>query len=179
MARFMFVRIAPRDLAETLAFMESKWMEFDPDRPFEHQFLDESYETQYRAEEKLRTIFFNFTILAVFIACLGLFGLAAYAAEQRTKEIGIRKVLGSSVLEVVLLLNADFVKWVLIANLIAWPLAWYGSRYWLQNFAYRATVGPLVYLVSGLLALVIALATVSVQAFKAASSDPVKSLRYE
>lgn len=179
MARFMFVRIAPRDLTETLAFMESKWKEFDPDRPFEYQFLDESYEAQYRAEEKLRTIFFNFTILAVFIACLGLFGLAAYAAEQRTKEIGVRKVLGSSVLDIVLLLNADFLKWVLIANLIAWPLAWYGSRYWLQNFAYRATVGPSVYLVSGFLALVIALATVSVQAFKAASSDPVKSLRYE
>jgi putative ABC transport system permease protein len=134
---------------------------------------------QYRAEEKLRTIFFNFTLLAIFIACLGLFGLAAFSAEQRTKEIGIRKVLGSSVLSIMLLLSKDFAKWVLIANLIAWPLVWYGSRYWLQNFAYRASVGPSVYLLSGLIALVVALVTVSFQAFKAASTDPVKSLRYE
>lgn len=179
MLRSLFVRIDPQDVPETLAFLKDKWREFDPDRPFEYTFLDESYVRQYRAEEKLRTIFFNFTLVAVFIACLGLFGLAAFSAEQRTKEIGIRKVLGSSIFGIVLLLSKDFAKWVLIANLIAWPLVWYGSRLWLENFAYRTTVGPAVYVFSGLLALVVALITVSFQAFKAASADPVKSLKYE
>jgi putative ABC transport system permease protein len=148
--RSLFVKISPENIPETIAFIENKWREFDPDRPFEYTFLDESYASQYKAEEKLRKIFVNFTLLAIFIACLGLFGLAAYSAEQRTKEIGIRKVLGSSVLSIMLLLSKDFAKWVLIANIIAWPLAWYGSGRWLENFAYKTPV-----------------------------ADPVESLKYE
>jgi putative ABC transport system permease protein len=177
--RSIFVRISPEDTPGTLAWLENKWKEFDPDRPFEYSFLDETYNEQYRTEEKLQSIFVNFTLFAIFVACLGLFGLASFSAEQRTKEIGIRKVLGSSVGSIVLLLSRQFAKWVLIANLIAWPLAWYLANKWLEDFAYRVSVGPSVFLLAGLLALIIALVTVSFQAFKAASADPVESLRYE
>jgi putative ABC transport system permease protein len=177
--RSVLVRISPEDIAGTLAWLENRWKEFDPDRPFEYSFLDEKYDEQYQPEERLRSIFVNFTVLAVFVACLGLFGLAAFSAEQRTKEIGIRKVLGSSVWSIVLLLSRQFAKWVLIANVIAWPLAWYLSNKWLQDFAHRMSIGPSVFIVAGLLALAIALITVSFQAFKAASADPVDSLRYE
>jgi len=177
--RSIFVRISPEDTPRTLAWLENKWKEFDPDRPFEYSFLDETYSEQYRTEEKLQSIFVNFTLFAIFVACLGLFGLASFSAEQRTKEIGIRKVLGSSVWNIVLLLSRQRAKWVLIANLIAWPLAWYLANKWLEDFAHRVSIGPSVFLIAGVLTLAIALVTVSFQAFKAASADPVESLRYE
>lgn len=177
--RSVIVRISPDNMPATLAWLENKWKDFDPDRPFEYSFMDEAYNEQYRTEEKLLGIFVNFTLFAVFVACLGLFGLASFSAERRTKEIGIRKVLGSSAWKIVLLLSRDFAKWVLIANIIAWPLAWYLSNKWLEDFAYKVSVGPSLFVTAGLLALAIALFTVSFQAFKAASSNPVESLRYE
>jgi putative ABC transport system permease protein len=120
-----------------------------------------------------------FTILGIFIACLGLFGLASFIAEQRTKEIGIRRVLGATISQVIVLLSKEFTKWVLIANLIAWPVAYFAALKWLQNFAYRTTVGVKIFIFSAALALVIALCTVGYQAVKAAVAHPADSLRYE
>lgn len=177
--RFVFVRIGSENIPATLAFLENKWREFDPARPFEYYFLDESYDLQYRTEEKLQRIFFNFTLLAIFIACLGLFGLASFAAEQRTKEIGIRKVLGSSVSGIVLLLSKEFTKWVLIANLIAWPAIWFALKKWLENFAYHTEIKWHLFILSGALALVIALITVIYQAIKTAQANPVNAIKYE
>ena len=124
-------------------------------------------------------IFSSFAVLAIIIACLGLFGLAAFAAEQRTKEIGIRKVLGASVSKIILLLSREFVRWVLLANVIAWPIAYLAMNRWLQNFAYRTHIEIMVFLISGGAALLIATLTVSYQAVKSAQADPVGSLRHE
>ena len=120
-----------------------------------------------------------FTVLAILIACLGLFGLASDTTERRIKEIGVRKVLGSTVGEIVLLLSKDFSKLVILANIVAWPIAWYGMNKWLQNFAYRTEIGYEVFIFSGLIALIIALITVSFRTIKAANSNPVKALKYE
>ncbi|MCU0638410.1 MAG: ABC transporter permease [Candidatus Krumholzibacteria bacterium] len=177
--RNVFVRIKPDDIPATLAFLGEKWAAFDPARPFEYTFLDESFDLQYRAEEKLERIFFAFTLLGIFIACLGLFGLASFAAEQRTREIGIRKVLGASISSIVALLSRQFTVWVLAANLVAWPVAWFALGKWLENFAYHTEIRWPIFIVSGGLALVIALATVSFQAVKAARSNPVEVIRYE
>jgi putative ABC transport system permease protein len=136
-------------------------------------------DSKYKAEEKLSKIFSYFTFLAIFIASLGLFGLASFTAEQRTKEIGIRKALGASVSEIILLLSKEFTKWVLVANVIAWPIAYWAMNRWLQNFAYRINVGLGTFVLAALLALVIALLTVGYQAVKAARANPVEALRYE
>jgi len=151
----------------------------NPEFPFIYRFLDEDYDQLYRLEERGSAIFQTFAILAVFISCLGLFGLASFMAEQRTKEIGIRKVLGSSVQGIVILVTKDFLKWVLMANLIAWPLAWYVSHKWLQNFAYHINIHIWIFLISGALAFVIAVLTVSFQSIRAAVANPVEALRYE
>ena len=153
--------------------------EFDPFRPFEHAFLDDSFDAQYRSEEKLSRVFSYFAILAVFIACLGLFGLASFTAEQRTKEIGIRKVLGASVSGIVLLLSKEFMKWVLISNAIAWPIAYFASHLWLQGFAYRTRLTPAAFVFAAGISLSIAVLTVSYRAIRSAVADPVDSLRYE
>ena len=133
----------------------------------------------YLNEQRTSNIATIFSVLAIFIACLGLLGLAAFVTEQRTKEIGIRKSLGASVPEIVILLSKEFTKWVLIANAIAWPLAYFIMNNWLRNFAYRITLTPWVFLVSGILALLIALLTVSIHAIRAATANPILSLRYE
>jgi putative ABC transport system permease protein len=136
-------------------------------------------QAQYETEQRLARTFGFFAALAIIIACLGLFGLVAYTAERRTKEIGIRKVLGASVSSIVRLLSTDFVRLVLIAFVVATPLAWFAMNRWLEDFAYRIEIGPGIFLLAGGAALLIALATVSYQAIKAALADPVKSLRYE
>lgn len=156
-----------------------KWKTLSPDYPFEYHFLDESYEQLYESERKTGTIFNFFSLVALFIACLGLYGLASFSAEQRTKEIGVRKVLGASVAEVVFLLSKEFTKWVLMANIIAWPVAYYFMNKWLEDFAYRIDITLWVFVLSGGIALLIALVTVSYQAIKAALANPVESLRYE
>ena len=141
--------------------------------------MDESFAELYRSEQRLGTIFSIFAGLAVFVACLGLLALASFMAEKRTKEIGIRKVLGASIPEITLLLSREFVKWVGIATLIAWPLAYYAMHSWLQGFAYRTGIGISLFLLSSLLALLIAILTVSFQAIRAARANPIESLRYE
>ena len=166
-------------LKEALAFIEAKYRELFPGDAFESYFVDRTFDLQYRTEERTARLFQVFAGLGIFIACLGLFGLAAFIAEQRTKEIGIRKVLGASSGRLIVLLSSEVTKWVLAANLLAWPLAYFAGRIWLRNFAFRTALGPGVFLASAALALGIALLTVGGQAWKAASADPVKSLRFE
>jgi putative ABC transport system permease protein len=150
-----------------------------PGNPWEYFFADEAYEQQYRAEQDLGKIFIAAALVAIFIACLGLFGLAAFAAQQRVKEIGVRKVLGASVTNITAMLSGDFVKLVLVAIIIATPLAWWGMHRWLQDFAYRTDVAWWIFVVAGLAAIFIALSTVSLQAIRAARQNPVKALRSE
>ena len=177
--RSITLTVNTSDMQSTLSFLEKKYNELFPGDLFEYLFVDTNFDIQYRSEERLSRIFQIFTILGIFIACLGLFGLASFIAEQRTKEIGIRRVLGASVSQVIVLLSKEFTKWVLIANLIAWPLAYFVARKWLQNFAYRMAVGVEIFILAATLALIIALCTVGYQAIKAAISNPVDSLRYE
>lgn len=177
--RNILVRIRQENISATIKFLALEWREFAPHRPFEYIFLDEAFNKLYRAEDSLARIFGYFSSLAIFIACLGLFGLASFTAERRIKEICIRKVLGASVREIVLLLSKEFTRWVLIANIIAWPIAYFVMNRWLQNFAYRINIGIGIFLLSAMIAFVIALATVSFQAVKAALSNPVDVLKYE
>ena len=147
--------------------------------PFSYKFMDDSFSEVYKAEQQVGTLALSFSILAIFVACLGLFGLATFLAEQKTKEIGVRKVLGASVPSILLMLSKEFIKWIVIANIIAWPLAYYFMNKWLQEFAYRIEIGWWIFALSGIIAIIIALLTVSIQAIKAATANPIKSLRYE
>jgi putative ABC transport system permease protein len=162
-----------------LAELKRQWQHFAPGQPFEYSFMDERFAELYRSEQRLGTIFSVFSCLAIFVACLGLLALASFMAERRTKEIGIRKVLGATVSEMIVLLSREFVKWVVIAALIAWPLAYYAMHRWLQGFAYRTDIGIGLFLLAGFSAMLVALLTVSFQAIRAARANPVESLRYE
>jgi len=173
------VRVQAKDIPGTLAFLKQTWEQFMPTRPFMYSFVDENLARMYQAEMKLWRMSQTFSMLAVFVACLGLFGLASFAAEQRTKEIGIRKVLGASLPGITLLLSKDFLKPVLVANAIAWPLAYAAADLWLQNFAYRVGIEVWPFLMGSVLAFMIALLTVSFQSVKAALANPVEALRYE
>ncbi|MBV4359506.1 ABC transporter permease [Pinibacter aurantiacus] len=173
------VNITGGNVPATLASIEKKWKEMIPNRPFSYFFMDEFFDRQYRGEERFGNLFLNFAILAIFISCLGLLGLASYSTMQRTKEIGVRKVLGASVTNITALLSSDFIKLVLIAIVIASPLAYIGMHKWLEGFAYRTSVSWWVFLLAALTAIFIALFTVSFQAIKAAVANPVKSLRSE
>ena len=177
--RQISIRIRPENMQETLAFIESKLAEYDPEHPFEYTFLDEGFAQLYRTEQRMGKIVGVFTLLAIFVACLGLLGLISFAAERRTKEIGIRKVLGASVPQIVSMLSKEFLVLLLIATLIAWPVAWYAMDKWLQNFAYRIELDVWTFILAGVLALVIAAVIVSFQAVKAATANPVEALRYE
>ena len=179
--RYISVNMQTQDIPETLSFIEETWNQIYPNLPMDYYFLDSVFERQYRSEERLQRLFGYFSGLAIFIACLGLFGLASFAAEQRTKEIGIRKVLGSSVSGIVGLLSKEFTWLVLAANIIAWPIAYLVSRAWLGNFAYRINVNSQFgyFIAATILALLIAWLTVSFQAIRAAHTNPVDSLRYE
>ncbi|MGB2905914.1 MAG: ABC transporter permease [Candidatus Aminicenantaceae bacterium] len=176
---FMCVKFRPGQVSRMVAFLESKWDKFVPGHPFRYEFVDESIASSYTSEKRIGKIFRNFTMLAVLIACLGLFGMASFIAELRTKEIGIRKILGACVWSIVLLLSKEFIKWVLIAYVIAWPLAYIAARKWLGGFAYRTRLGWELFALALVLALGIAVATVSYQAIRAATANPVDSLRYE
>ncbi len=175
----ILIRLAPGDNVAALATVEEVWNQVFPGIPFEYQFLDEDFERIYRADESIGQLVKYLAFLAVIIAYLGLFGLASFTAEQRKKEIGIRKVLGASIAQVIHLLTLQFTKWVLISCAIAFPLAYYSLSQYLQGFAYRIDLGPAPFLLSGALALVIALLTVSFQAARAAMANPVDSLKYE
>ncbi|MGI8952364.1 MAG: ABC transporter permease [Chitinophagaceae bacterium] len=173
------VKIAGNNTTNELALIEKTWQKYLPQIPYQYTFLDENFAKLYESEERQGTIFTIFACIAIFIACLGLFGLSAFAITQRVKEIGVRKVLGANVSTIVTLLSKDFLKLVIIAAIIAFPIAWYAMNNWLEDFAYRISIQWWVFLLAGLLATLIALLTVSFQAIKAATANPVKSLRTE
>ena len=175
----LLIRVNREGLPETLGRLGRIWESVSPAFPLDLAFLDESFDRLYRAEQRMGTLFGAFTILAILIACLGLLGLASFMAEKRTREIGIRKVLGATMSGIVMLLSREFVILVAVANLVAWPAAGYAMSRWLRNYAYHPPLNPLVFLGAALAALLIALLTVSFQALRAATADPVDSLRYE
>ncbi len=176
---YVVVRVSGTELDRSLRLLKAEWEAFAPDTPFEYTFLDERLGAQYEAEQRLGRMFLAFSGLAILIGCMGLLGLAAFTAEQRTKEVGVRKVLGASVPSLVALLSKDFLQLVGIAFVVAVPLAYLAMRDWLAGFAYHTDLGVGVFLLAGVLALAVALLTVSTQALRAATADPVQSLRYE
>ena len=176
---FISVRLQPGEISDHLKQIENKWKYFAPNTPFDYSFLDNEFEALYRSEQRMGTVFGVFTSLSIFVACLGLFGLTIFTAERRKKEIGVRKVLGASVKNVVAMLSKDFLKLVVLSAFIAFPVAWFGMNKWLEDFAYRISIGWSVFIVAVCAALIIALFTISFQSVKAALANPVKSLRSE
>jgi ABC-type antimicrobial peptide transport system permease subunit len=174
-----FIRISPESTKTTLATIEDAWNQFAPNYPFQFEFLDDAFKRQYKNEQKIKTLFQAFSALAIFISCIGLFGLAAFIAQRRTKEIGIRKVVGASVWQLLILLSKDFTRWIVVATLIACPIAWYVMKQWLQNFAYRVEMSWWIYGLAGVMTLGIAWLTICWQAIRVAKANPVESLRYE
>jgi putative ABC transport system permease protein len=176
---YISLRLNTLNLPQTISHIRETWEKFAPQKPFEYSFLDEDYESLYMNEAQTRKLFSIFSFLAIFIACLGLFGLASFSAQRRIREIGIRKTLGASVTNIILILNQEFLKWVVIANLVAWPIAYYLTNSWLQNFAYRINLGWWVFVSGAIAALVIAIITVSFQSVKTALINPSQAIRYE
>jgi putative ABC transport system permease protein len=177
--RYISVRIRSENIRESLDLIRRTWDEFSAGLPFEYSFLDEEFDALYHNEQRTSRVFTIFSVLGIIISCMGLFGLASFAAEQKTQEIGIRKVFGASVPGLVFMLAREFTKWVIIANGVAWPMAYFAMNRWLRNFAYRTDFGWWTFALSGLIALLIALMTVSYQSVRAALANPVESIRYE
>jgi len=179
--RSLSIKIKPGNLNESITQISNKWSEMEPNFPFDYSFLDETFDALYKSEERMGKLFIYFSIIAIFIACLGLFGLASYTAEQRTKEIGIRKTFGATTPSISFLLTRDFTKWILLANIIAWPAAYYFLGLWLENFAFRINITDQwhVFLLSAVISFAVAILTVSLQAIKVAHSNPVDALKYE
>lgn len=175
----VFIRVSPENIKSTLTLIEKNWRELAPDYPFQYEFLDEAFHRQYLNEEKIRTLFQYFSSLAIFISCIGLFGLAAFVAQRRTKEFGIRKVSGATVFDIIRLMFMDFGKWLILALIIAIPVAYYAINKWLQNFAYHIDITFWIFVLSGGLALGIALLAICGQAIRAAMTNPIDALRYE
>jgi len=178
-SRILFARLQSGNMTSTIGYIEEVWKKFAPSYNFNYRFLDEALDSLYRTEQRIGSISRAFSLLAIFVSSLGLFGLASYMAEQRTKEVGVRKILGASVVNLVVLLSKEMTKWVLIANLIAWPLAYFVAGKWLQGFAYRIGIGISPFIIAACLTLSVALLTVSFQSVRAARSNPADSLRYE
>jgi len=175
----LLVRIKPGEISNTIKSLEQTWDKIAPEYPFEYTFLDEQINNLYQSDQKISKVINTFSFLALFIACLGMFGLASFTAEQRTKEVGVRKVLGAKVTGIVLLLSKEFTKYVLLANIFAWPVAYFILNKWLGSFAYHIDMVWWMFIVSGLIAFAVAAVSVSFQAIKAALLNPIKSLRYE
>ena len=176
---YVNIRINNINIPEALEKIKSVWDELCPVFAFEYSFLDETYDLQYKSERRFENLLFVFALMAVFIAGIGLFGLSIYSIERKTKEIGLRKVNGAGTFEIILMLNRDFIKWVAVAYLLACPVAWYAMNKWLQNFAYRTELSWWIFAIAGLIALGIALLAVSWQSWRAATRNPIESLRYE
>jgi putative ABC transport system permease protein len=176
---YIFVRISPQQTDAALTHIGSTWNRFVEGRPFSYTFLDEDLNQLYQTEQRLSTAVIGFAALAVVIACLGLFGLASFVTEQRTKEIGVRKVMGASVGEILWLLVTDFLKLLVIANLVALPLAWFGAYKWLQNYSFHVEASWWLFVLPAVLVVVVALLTVGYRTVKASLVNPVKSLRSE
>jgi putative ABC transport system permease protein len=166
-------------MSNTISYISDKWKEITPSEAMSYHFVDETLERLYAAEQKTNVVSVIFSSVAIFIACIGLFGLAAFVAEQRTKEIGIRKVLGATSRQIVLLLSREFAAWVLISNIIAWPVAWYVMNGWLENFAFHTEMSMSYFLIAGVVTFSIASITVGFHAIKAAQANPVASMKAE
>ena len=176
---FTSIRIGPQNITETLTRIEETWSTFTGSQPFEYSFLDEDFDNLYRNEQRMGQIFSIFAALAIFIACLGLIGLISFTAEQRTKEIGIRKVLGASVSKILYLLSREVVVLVFVAALVAAPIAYFSMHKWLENFAFRIHISPFMFILTVFGTLTIALLSMSFRAIKAAQANPIDSIRYE
>jgi putative ABC transport system permease protein len=177
--KFISIKLKAGDPKESIEAIETLWAEFSPDKPFEYFFLDEDFDKYYEEDIKTSKLFSAFSVLAIFIACLGLLGLISYTAERRTKEIGIRKTLGASLASILIMLSKEFTIWIIIANVIAIPVAYYFMSGWLEEFAYRISINPLTFIIAGIATILIALITAAYQTLKAALSNPVNSLRDE
>jgi len=177
--RYFSLKIDSRDIKQTMTQIKNSWQEVFTAQPFDYFFLDEIFNAQYKADQQFGKVFALFAFLAIGVSCLGLFGLTSYTTSRRTKEIGIRKVVGATVPNILTMLTKDFIKWVILANFIAWPAAYFTMNKWLQNFAYRINISWWMFVVAGGIALVIALLTVSWLVIRAAMANPVESLRYE
>lgn len=177
--RVLSIKLSGNNISSTVSGIEKKWKAFDPRHPMEYFFLDENFNAKYRSEEKMLSVFGYFAALTIIISCLGLFGLASFATEQRTKEIGIRKVLGASVTNIVTMINKDFILLILVSFVFAFPVAWYFMDKWLQDFYYKIGIGWMPFATAALLALLVSITTISIQAIRAALSNPVKALKYE
>jgi putative ABC transport system permease protein len=176
---FVIVRTTGENLPATLDFVRNAWTEFVPEQPFEYTFLDENFFALFEGDQRLGRLFSSFSVFAIFIAGLGLFGLGLFVTEQRTREIGIRKAMGASVSEILVLLSKDFTRLVLVAIVLAFPLAYFGMNRWMQGFVYRTDIHIASFVLAGILAIVIAWLTVSYQSLRAAHADPVKALRHD
>jgi putative ABC transport system permease protein len=177
--QFLLLRIRNEDARKTISSLNTLWNRMSRDQPFEYFYLDEEFDRAYRQETKLRSVYLIFSIIAILIACLGLYGLASFTAERKTKHIGIRKAMGASTSGIVYQLGLEFNKWVLIANMIAWPAAFFLMKHWLENFAFRISLGLWPFVAASLFALVIATLTVLYQAYRASLKNPIESLRFE
>jgi putative ABC transport system permease protein len=175
----IYLKTTAPDAQKAIATAEQQWKKYNAEFPFSYSFLDEAFNNLYKSEQRTGLLFHIFAAIAIFISCLGLLGLAAYTAQIRTREIGVRKVLGASVSGIIRLLAADFIRLVFIAIIIAVPVAWYVMNKWLQDFAYKINIGWAVFVLAGVIAILIALFTISFQSVKAAVANPVKSLRTE
>lgn len=173
----MLIRISPEDVTDTISRIQEVWQDVDPLYPLAFTFLDDDFNSLYRAERQLGTVFAVFAFLAILVACLGLLGLASFSIQQRTREIGIRKVLGAAVPDILLLLSKDFTRYVLLANFIAWPLAYLAMSRWLQNYAYAAEIDFVWFIAAGIVALAIAWLTIGAHALAAAGRNPTNALR--
>ncbi len=176
---YYLIKIKTGNIQHALAGIQNVWNDSFKENPFSYSFLDEFFDKQYKNQIQFGLLFGAFSVIAIVIACIGLFALVAFMTEQRTKEIGVRKILGATAKDVMFLLTKDFVKLILIANVVAWPLGWLLMNNWLKDFAYRIHINIWVFFIAGSAALIIAIATISFQAIKAAIANPVKSLRTE
>jgi ABC-type antimicrobial peptide transport system permease subunit len=176
---YIFAKISSNDVPGTINFLKNKAREFAPNNLFEYRFLDEAFDQQYRSDQRRGTIYKYFTILAIFISCLGLFGMASFTAEQRTKEIGIRKVLGASIGNITLLISKDFIMLLVLSNIIAWPIAYIIMQRMLNSYAYRTSIAAWIFIAAGVAAILLALLTVGIKIIRAAAANPINSLRYE
>lgn len=176
---FLSLKLKSGSAKESVAALETLWAEFSPNKPFDYFFMDEDFDAYYKEDIKTSRLFTAFSILAIFIACLGLLGLISYTAERRTKEIGIRKTLGASLSSILILLSKDFTLWIIVANIISIPVVYYFMSNWLEEFAFRISINPLTFVFAGIATILIALLTAAYQTLKAALTNPVESLRDE
>ena len=176
---YIYIRIEGQNVPATMKNIEKVARQVNPFFPMDFQFINQEYEKLYTSEEKLRTLFTLFAVLAIFLSCLGLFGLSSFMAEMRTKEIVIRKAMGSNSWQIISLFSWDALKWILLANLFAWPVAWFYMKQWLNDFAFKTSIKPWIFLIAGIAVLIIAVFAICFQAFRTARINPAISLKHE